>query len=60
MTIKSKYSVQTLLNQYTYMLGIDTYSNNDIVPLLVSNIKKSLKIIIKRSRIKKRKGINHE
>lgn len=50
MIIKSKYSIKSLIDQYTYMLGIDTYSNNDVVPLLISNIKKSLKIIIKRTK----------
>lgn len=45
--------IQSLENQGTFMLGIDEYSDDEVVPLEVKQIKDVLRIIIKRTMKKK-------
>jgi len=53
--IYSDNPIEQLVNQGTYILGIDNYPDNEVVPLNVKEVKNCLRIIIKRTMKKQKK-----
>ena len=48
--IPSNNPIQSLVNQGTYILGIDNYPNDEVISLQVKRVKECLRIIIKRTK----------
>ena len=47
--IPSDNPIESLVNQYTYMLNMDDYPDDDVIQLEVKQVKRCLRIIIKRA-----------